>query len=89
MAFLDRGFRRAQSEEFELEVARFEIKWSKVPRTAKMEQSAEPEDPSIPHKPPKDSTADTYIPPPHPIHATESRTPRFRYNSKMVKIITL
>ena len=74
---------RAQSEEFKLEVARFESKWYKNLRKKSIE--AESDDPSRPHNPPRDSTADTYVPLPLPIPAKESRTPR----SKMVKIFTL
>ncbi len=86
-AFLDLGLVRAQSEGIEPHVARFESKWFKNLKKAKTE--AEAEDPSVPHKPPRDSTADTYIPPPIQIHAKENRTPAFYFNSKMEKIITL
>ncbi len=87
VAVLDLGLSRAQSEGIEPQVARFESKWFKSLKKVKVE--TESEDPSIPHKPPRDSTADTYVPPPLLIPAKENRSPCFHYNSKMVKIVTL
>ncbi len=90
VTFLDLGQSRAKSEGIEPQVARFESKWFKDLKKVKIE--VESEDPSISHKPPRDSTADTYVPPPlppAPVPSKENRTPSFHYNSKMVKIVTL
>jgi hypothetical protein len=87
MVFSDLGECRAQSERTEPRIARFESKWFKNLRKKKFD--AESEDPSIPHKPPRDSTADTYLPPPLPISAKENRTPTFHFDPKMGNIVTL
>ena len=69
-------------------VARFESKWFKEQKKRIMES----DEPSIPHQPPRDSSADTYFPQPAQIPSKENVLPAlpvFNYDTMKGTIVTL